>query len=174
MLEKAFASDPNRGASIWKAIYDVEGLDKFADAIAELTLEEYRSFLDSNNQLTSDLNAITTRFMMYWGPLVDELSVVAKSKAFESEREWRLTVHEEDTSSSDLRFLARTSTISRHVRVQPKHILERYGVSLPISRVCIGPTGRPEITQASIVALLNRSGYQWVQVERSKLPFQVM
>ncbi len=109
----------------------------------------------------------------YWAVVEEQIAVVApliKHTAFESEKEWRLMIKFGCRSLDSLAFLARPTTITRHLPLSFGNLFQN--APALISEIKIGPGQHQTITKTSVEALLNSKGYTGINVTCSSIPFR--
>lgn len=118
-------------------------------------------------------NGINVVSRNYWAAVEDQIAVVApliKHTAFESEKEWRLMIKFGSRSLESLAFLARQTTMTRHLPLRFE--ADGQNIGALISEVKIGPGQHQAITKASVETLLQSKGYTGMNVTCSPIPFR--
>lgn len=113
----------------------------------------------------------------FWAAWQDQIAAVAplvKDEAFQSEKEWRLITKLHASRQSSLKFLARRTTITRHLPLELRPIADADPAMLPIVKIKIGPGGHQTLTKANVEELLRLKGYIGVRVTCSKIPFRLL
>jgi len=113
----------------------------------------------------------------FWTAWEDQIAAIAplvKHEAFESEKEWRLITKPHASQQNSLKFLARRTTITRHLPLQLRPIADADPAMLPIVEIKIGPGEHQKLTKVNVKELLRSKGYIDVRVTRSKIPFRLL
>lgn len=125
--------------------------------------------------VASNRGNIDTLIKSFWGTWEDQIAVIApliKHEAFEAENEWRLITKFGSRTLSSLKFLARRTTITRHLPLNLEKVEGDDQPVLPIVEIKIGPGIHQDITKANVEELLRSKGYPGVRVACSSVPFR--
>ena len=113
----------------------------------------------------------------FWAALENQLAAIAplaKHEAFKSEKEWRLLTRLHASQQDSLKFLARRTTITRHLPLELRPIADAAPAMLPIVEIKIGPGRHQTITKANVECLLRSKGYVDVPVTYSDIPLRLL
>jgi hypothetical protein len=155
--------EPN--STLYRVVYDRQKQEAAANKIVEATVIFYRKGLTGDRLNDPDLWA--REFFLAWDDWIYKLSPLAKSSAWESEREYRI-VHELKVAEFPrVRFSQKKTMLARYLPLDfPCWVKERFS-RLPIASVMIGPGGNLASTRVSAKLLLEQMGYPNVLVEIS-------
>lgn len=108
---------------------------------------------------------------------LDTLFVRLKHPAFEQEREWRALIRVPSTATSTdysaFNFRATAAGLKPFIELRMPSGAEGVPAALPITRVTIGPTLRPDDAIRAVRWLLRKHGYpETVAVEASRVPYR--
>lgn len=153
-----------------KVNYDGDLHRKLAAKIARATLQFFKEGLAKRTGAAQDWQ---TEFLGEWDMMLSYLTPMVKDPAFQSEHEYRITYQLKVEDLPDLKFVQKSSLISRHL---PLAFASEFGESpsdrLPIKEILVGPSRHKEISAVSVHTLLRQKGYDSVSVEVSTIPFQ--
>lgn len=139
--------------------------------VNDLLHEIERKFIDS----ASKCGNIETFPKSFWATCEDQIAVIApliKHEAFEAENEWRLITKFGGRALSSLKFVARRTTVTRHLPLNLEQVEGDDQPVLPIVEIKIGPGIHQGITKANVEELLRSKGYPGVCVACSSIPFR--
>jgi len=100
-----------------------------------------------------------------FGPLIEH-------PTFSAEREWRLVYHFQDEAIPRMRYLQRSSMMTKHLPL--RLIMQDGKPRLPLTGIVVGPCRHKDISRISVGDLLRTYGYSvdQVQISTTKIPYQ--
>ena len=113
-------------------------------------------------------------FLTYWALLVIVFAPYIKHPRFAGEREWRLVYHLQDEAIPRMRYLQRSSMMTKHV---PLRLMSRDGQPrLPLTGIVVGPSRHKEISKIAVGDLLRTHGYsdKDVPVSVTTIPYRMV
>lgn len=140
---------------------------KAAQAMVDFFLEGLKKFAPPDPVKWSE------EFFEAWENSITMVAPLIKHPAFIGESECRITKGFAAGDLKSLRFVQKTSVISRHLPLQPPGRLPATPYRLPIATVMVGPCRHPQISRTSVDTLLRQKGYPTGLVSISNIPFQV-
>lgn len=150
--------------------YDAKLHEQVAASAAEKTVEFFQDGLKKNRAATPE--EWKKEFFQVWDPRISRLAPMVKDPAFAAEKECRV-VHELQVGElKNMRFVQKTTLMSRHLPLSFPNGGEAWVPRLPIVKVLVGPCRHKEITRISVDTLLRKMGYGTGLVFSSKSPFQ--
>ncbi len=147
--------------------------EKLAASAARTTLEMFREGLNLRPGNSSD--GWEDTFLEYWDDALMLLAPMVKDPGFAAECEIRNLYTLMETDFPRLKFLQRSSLMSRHLPLTyPAGGGDAPNFRLPITEIVVGPCRHREISRISVGTLLKTYGYQGTLVTMSQRPFQQM
>ncbi|HTI03196.1 MAG TPA: DUF2971 domain-containing protein [Acidisoma sp.] len=129
-------------------------------------------YIDGLTKPNIDPTRWAWELVTHFSERLDIFACLIKDPAFSAEREHRLLTLLNEQDYTNLEFKPKRSLLSRHLPVSLA--TPRHDGRLPISRICIGPSASPRISQLSVEALLRQQGYPSnVTVELSRVPYRI-
>jgi len=152
-----------------KVEYDEKYHLAFIDDVLNHTIS---FFLDGvQKKRAPTLDAWRDEFLRYWASIVSAFAPFLKHPKFRGEREWRLVYHLQDEAIPRMRYLQRSSMMTKHV---PLRLAMKDGSPhLPLTRVIVGPCRHKAISKISVGDLLRTHGYA-APVSITAIPYQAV
>jgi hypothetical protein len=98
-------------------------------------------------------------FSRYWMWACSFYAPMIKHEAFRDEREWRIIYHLKVEDFPRMKFLQRTSMMTRHLPLPLRAAGEMFKPLLPLMGVIVGPTSLVYQSQIAVNTLLRSRGY---------------
>jgi hypothetical protein len=152
--------------------YDSDLHRELARRAGEKALEFFLEGIKKSSP--SDTTQWRREFLEAWDEAIVMVAPLVKDTAFANERECRIVKLYAADDLPNLRFIQKTSLMSRHLPIKPGTFpLQTETYRLPIAEVMVGPCRHPEISRTSVDTLLRKKGYSSPLVSISKVPFQM-
>jgi hypothetical protein len=162
----------NRVMVLGKVEYDPAIQAQFLDEVVNQTIHFYLDGLETQRAPTAE--AWVGEFLPFWSSHIAMFGPLIKHPKFAAEREWRLIYHFQDEAIPRMRYVQRSSMMTKHV---PLRLMMQDGKPrLPLTGIVVGPCRHKEISQISVGDLLRTCGYpvEQVQISATKIPYQVV
>ncbi|MFZ0799092.1 MAG: DUF2971 domain-containing protein [Terriglobales bacterium] len=151
--------------------YDCDLHRELARRAAEKALE---FFLEGIRKFSpSDIIQWGREFLEAWNGAITMVAPLVKDPGFANEHECRIVKGFVQDDLTSLKFIQKSSLMSRHLPIQPGPRSATKTYQLPIAEVMVGPCRHREISRTSVDTLLRKKGYSSILVSISKVPFQV-
>jgi hypothetical protein len=107
-----------------------------------------------------------------WDEAIVHIAPSVKDPAFKGERECRIvkTLHADELSQ--LKFIQKSTMMTRHLPIKPPAGNAFTPYRLPIAEVIVGPCRHPHVSKITVDTLLRQKGYPADLVSISKIPYQ--
>jgi hypothetical protein len=169
-LRKIPHQDPKHPIFLGKVEYDAKIQDNFFDDLLSWTI---RFFLNGvQKKRAPDTEKWMSEFLLCWSNYVIPFALLIKHPKFCGEREWRLLYPFNDEAIPRMRYLQRSSMMTKHVPLRLKMCGGK--PRLPLQGVVVGPCRHRTISRLSVFDLLNTYGYPDAYVCASKIPYQTV
>jgi hypothetical protein len=119
-----------------------------------------------------DMIAFGKEFLYAWDAAIVSVAPLIKDAGFGKEQECRIVKGFQFPDLAKLRFLQKSTMMSRHLPLQPPAGNAFTPYRLPIDEVMVGPCRHPQISRTTVNTLLQQKGYPDGLVSISKIPFQ--
>jgi hypothetical protein len=171
-----FAGNAAQGSSLLPVVYDERIVSGLVGAVLDGLYALYLKYVKTRGD--AGLAEWSLVFLDRAWNACSGLAALVKHSAFAAEDEWRaLFWYDQNRDHEKLRFVPRTSMISRHIplRFPPSENESRFPPkALPISRVVVGPSRHKELSALAVNDLFVKMEYPTghVGVDLSVVPFQ--
>jgi hypothetical protein len=120
----------------------------------------------------TDPVAFGTEFLGAWDEAIVHIAPSVKDPGFKGERECRIvkTLHADELSQ--LKFIQKSTMMTRHLPIKPPAGNAFTPYRLPIAEVIVGPCRHPHVSKITVDTLLRQKGYPADLVSISKIPYQ--
>jgi hypothetical protein len=163
---------PAQYTVLGKVEYDPQKHDAFMEDVMQTVT---RFFVDGLHQNRApSIEAWLGEFIPYWANLLMMFAPFIKHPKFKGEREWRLVHHLQDEAIPRMRYLQRSSMMTRHV---PMRLMMRGDQPcLPLKGIVVGPSRHKEVSKISVADLLRTHGYsnEAVPVTTTEIPYRTV
>ena len=162
----------NQEMVLGKVEYDPTTQVAFLDEVINQTSHFFLDGLRKHRAPTTE--EWLAEFLPFWSSHIAMFGPLIKHPKFSAEREWRLVYHFQDEAIPRMRYLQRSSMMTKHV---PLRLMMQDGKPrLPLTGIVVGPCRHKEISQISVGDLLRTYGYpvDQVQISTTKIPYQVV
>jgi Protein of unknown function (DUF2971) len=163
---------PGQNTILGKVEYKPEKHDAFMEGVLQAVTRFFRDGLQNNR--APSIEEWTDDFIPYWANLLMIFAPFIKHPKFAGEREWRLVHHFQDEAIPRMRYLQRSSMMTRHV---PMRLMMRDDKPcLPLKGIVVGPSRHKEVSKISVADLLRSHGYsnQDVPVTLTEIPYRTV
>ena len=140
---------------------------KAAEASVQFFIDGFKKYAPADTAKWAE------EFLEAWDRAITMVAPLIKDRAFAKERECRIVKGFSLDEMGELKFIQKTSLISRHLPLRPGMGATTNPYLLPIVEVMVGPCRRPEVSRTSVDTLLRQKGYLTDLVSISKIPFQI-
>ena len=151
--------------------YDEKLQDSFFDDLLNHTITFFLDGIKKRRAPTTE--EWMSEFLLCWSWHVAMFAPLIKHPKFCGEREWRLLYPFQDEAIPRMRYLQRSSMMTKHV---PLRLMMRDGEPrLPLKGVVVGPCRHKEISRLSVSDLLRTHGYFGdYYVSTTRIPYQMV
>jgi Protein of unknown function (DUF2971) len=111
-------------------------------------------------------------FLGVWDDAIVMVAPSVKDPGFRGERECRVVKTLHDDELSQLKFIQKSTMMTRHLPIKPPAGNSFTPYRLPIAEVIVGPCRHPHVSRISVDTLLRQKGYPTGMVSISKIPYQ--
>jgi hypothetical protein len=160
----------NQEMVLGKVEYDLALQAVFLDEIIDQTIYFFLDGLRKHRAPT--VEEWLADFLPFWSSHIAMFSPLIKHPTFSAEREWRVVYHFQDEAIPRMRYLQRSSMMTKHV---PLRLMMQDGKPrLPLTGIVVGPCRHKDISRISVGDLLRTYGYSvdQVQISTTKIPYQ--
>ena len=154
-----------------KIEYDEVKQNAFFDDLLKHTIS---FFLDGiEKQRAPTIEEWSKEFLACWSLYIEFFAPLIKHPKFMEEREWRLLYALDAEAIPRMRYLQRSSMLTKHV---PIRLMMKCGnPRLPLKSVVVGPCRHIDISRRSVGDLLRTCGYSGsVSIFPTKIPYQAV
>jgi hypothetical protein len=162
----------NQEMVLGKVEYETATQGSFLDEVLNQTIHFYLEGLRKHRAPTAE--EWLAEFLTCWSRYIAMFGPLIKHPKFAAELEWRLTYHFQDEAIPRMRYLQRSSMMTKHV---PLRLMMQDGQPrLPLTGIVVGPCRHKEISRISVGDLLRTCGYSVDQVKVSvtQIPYQMV
>jgi hypothetical protein len=154
-----------------KVEYDERKQDEFFDDLLNQTI---RFFLDGiRKKRAPTTEEWVSEFLLCWSWHVAMFAPMIKHPKFGGEREWRLLYPFQNEAIPRMRYLQRSSMMTKHVPLRLMMLDGR--PRLPLKGIVVGPCRHRQITRISVGDLLRTNGYfDDYYVSTTRIPYQLV
>ncbi len=159
-----------RDAIVIRVNYDCAQHERLARRIVD---EIVRTFEEAMRKYSPTAPvAFGTEFLGAWDEAIVHIAPSVKDPGFKGERECRIvkTLHADELSQ--LKFIQKSTMMTRHLPIKPPAGNAFTPYRLPIAEVIVGPCRHPHVSKITVDTLLRQKGYPADLVSISKIPYQ--
>ena len=152
-----------------KIEYDEVEQNTFFDDLLKHTITFFLDGINKQRAPTREEWAID--FLACWSWHIAFFAPMIKHPKFKEEREWRLLYPFNDEAIPRMRYLQRSSMLTKHVPI--RLMMQDGKPRLPLKSVVVGPCRHVDISKISVGDLLKTYGYS-APVFTTEIPYQAL
>jgi hypothetical protein len=152
-----------------KIEYDEVKQNAFFDDLLKHTISFFLDGIKKRRAPTKE--EWTNDFLACWSWYIALFAPMIKHPKFKEEREWRLLYPFNDEAIPRMRYLQRSSMLTKHVPI--RLMMQSGKLRLPLKSVIVGPCRHVDISKVSVGDLLRTYGYS-APVFATKIPYQAV
>jgi hypothetical protein len=144
------------------------------ERLARRIVDEMVRFFDEaiRKYAPADPVAFGTEFLGACDEAIVHVAPSVKDPGFKGERECRIVKTFHIDELSQLKFIQKSTMMTRHLPIKPPAGNAFTPYRLPIAEVIVGPCRHPQVSRISVDTLLRQKGYPSGLVSISKIPYQ--